>query len=419
MESDSTLPALALAISALILAIAEAGAVAIASRLQSAARYLGNGDSERHDALGLIADIPGGPTAPLKLVGMVAFGAALVASVAISVSAWGAGLGVISLSAIAGLAGLGAVILIARYVGARRSGPLCLVMPRIVRALSYPLRPALLIHDALLNNTAAETNAPLGFALPVDSDSNPLDELEVRMIRGVVQLDQTVAREIMAPRVDIAAVEAGTSLEELAEAMNGAGHSRVPVYDGDLDHIEGVAHAKDVLRQLASGCDPARVTAKDVARPPLFVPESKNLEELLGDFQEKRVHLAIVVDEYGGVSGIVTIEDLLEEIVGEIQDEFDAEEPVIRSVGQSEFLVDARLPIDELNESLGINITADGFDTIGGLVFDQLGKVPVEGDTVRHDRLSIVVVDTVGRRPNTLRINRMEADDSEYASSNS
>ncbi|MCY4654248.1 MAG: CBS domain-containing protein, partial [Dehalococcoidia bacterium] len=190
------------------------------------------------------------------------------------------------------------------------------------------------------------------------------------------------------------------------------------VYGDDLDHIEGVAHAKDVLRQIASGLDPSVATARDVSRPPLFVPESKTLEELLGDFQEQRVHLAVVVDEYGGVSGIVTIEDLLEEIVGEIQDEFDAEEPVIRSIGKSEFLVDARLPIDELNESLDINIAADGFDTIGGLVFDQLGKVPVQGDRVHHDGLSIVVVDTVGRRPNMLRVHRTESDDSEYDSQN-
>lgn len=419
MESDSTLSALALAVSILILAIAEAGAVAIAARLQSAARYPVNGDSDERGSLGLIARLPGGPIAPLKLTGMVAFGTALVAAASFSISVWGTRWDILALVAVIALLGLGGVILIARLVGARYSGPLCAVMPRLSWALSYPFRPALLIHDALLNRAASETDSSLDFALSVDSDNNHLDEREARMIRGVVLLDQTVAREIMVPRVDIAAVEAGTSLEVLAQAMNSAGHSRVPVYDGDLDHVEGVAHAKDVLRQIASGRDPSVVTAKEVARPPLFVPESKNLEELLGEFQEKRVHLAVVVDEYGGVSGIVTIEDLLEEIVGEIQDEFDAEEPVIRDVGDSEFLVDARLPIDELNESLGINITADGFDTIGGLVFDQLGKVPVQGDTIHHDGLSIVVVDTIGRRPNTLRVNRTQPDDAEYARQNS
>ena len=419
MESDSTLPALTLAVSILILAIAEAGAAAIAARLQSAAYQLTNGDSEKLGSLDLITQLPGGPIAPLKLIGMVAFGGALTAVVSISLSAWNAGLGLLTLATISTLIGLGVVILLARYWGARYSDPLCQFMPRVAWMLSFPLRPALLVHDALLNGKESEAEPSLDFALSVDSNSGPLDEHEVRMIKGVVQLDQTVAREIMVPRVDIAAVEADTTLDALAEAMNTAGHSRVPVYKTDLDHIEGVAHAKDVLRQIARGLDPAVATARDVSRPPLFVPESKTLEELLGNFQEQRVHLAVVVDEYGGVSGIVTIEDLLEEIVGEIQDEFDSEEPVIRSVGKSEFLVDARLPIDELNESLGINIAADGFDTIGGLVFDQLGKVPVQGDRVHHDGLSIVVVDTVGRRPNMLRVNRTESDDTEYASQSS
>ncbi len=419
MESDSTLPALTLAVSILILAISEAGAAAIAARLRSVTYFLANGEPDERGSLELIARLPGGPNAPLRLIGMAAFGVAMAASVSIPLSISGIGWNLIALSAVLALFALAIIVLVARSAGIRYSGALCVVMPRLAWILSYPLRPALLIHDALLRSDITDTDSSLGFALSVDSDNGPLDEHEVRMIRGVVQLDKTVAREIMAPRVDIAAVEAGSTLEALAEEMNKAGHSRVPVYDGDLDHIEGVAHAKDVLRQLASGRNSADVTAKDVSRPPLFVPESKTLEELLGDFQEKRVHLAIVVDEYGGVSGIVTIEDLLEEIVGEIQDEFDTEEPGIRNVGKSEFLVDARLPIDELNESLGINITAEGFDTIGGLVFDQLGKVPVQGDTVHHDELRIVVVDTVGRRPNTLRVNRMEPDDSERVSPNS
>ncbi len=414
MESDSTLSALTLAVSILVLAISEAGAAAIAARLQSAAHYLTNGDSAERGALDLITRLPGGPIAPLKLVGMAAFGAAMAASVSIPVSMLGIRWDIIALSAVAALVGLAVVALLARLTGACYSGALCVVMPRIVWLLSYPLRPALLIQDALLG-AGTKPDSSLDFALSVDSDSGPLDEHEVRMIKGVVQLDQTVAREIMVPRVDVAAVEAGDSLEALAETMNAIGHSRMPVYDGDLDHIVGVAHARDVLRHLARGSDPSHMTAKEVSRPPLFVPESKSLEELLGEFQEKRVHLAIVVDEYGGVSGIVTIEDLLEEIVGEIQDEFDAEEPGIRNVGKSEFLVDARLPIDELNESLGINITADGFDTIGGLVFDQLGKVPVQGDVVHHEGLSIVVLDTVGRRPNTLRVNRTEVEDSARA----
>ena len=213
----------------------------------------------------------------------------------------------------------------------------------------------------------------------------------------------------MVPRVDIVAVEETVPLEELAEEMNVAGHSRIPVYKGDLDHIEGVAHARDVLQQLSNGDDNGQVTAKQVSREPLFIPESKNLEQLLDEFQNQRTHLAVVVDEYGGVSGIVTIEDLLEEIVGEIHDEFDTDEPEIQRVSEFEFLVDARLPIDELNESMNSNVVGEGFDTLGGLLFHELGKVPVPGDSVQYDGLNIEVVDTVGRRPKTLRIKKESA----------
>ncbi len=417
MESDSTLLALVLAVSAVILAVCEAGATAIVVRLQSAAYYSpSNGDSSGRGSLGLVERLPGGPNAPLKLVGMAAFGSALISASLIAISEGDVAWSVLVPSAILSLAALALIILVARYVGTRYSDPLYSGMSRVSFILSYPLRPALLIHDVFLKVESANSDPSLDFALSVEPDKGPLDEYEMRMIKAVVQLDKTVAREVMAPRVDIAAVEAGVSLNFLAERMNSAGHSRVPVYDGDLDHIVGVAHAKDVLRQISNGCDSALVTAGEVARPPLFVPESKTLEELLEDFQEQRLHLAVVVDEYGGVSGIVTIEDLLEEIVGEIQDEFDSEEPIIRSIGNSEFRMDARLPIDDLNESLGIDIAANGFDTIGGLVFDQLGKVPVPGDTVHHDGISIVVEDTVGRRPNTLRVNRSESDDSEDGS---
>ncbi|MCY4654589.1 MAG: hypothetical protein OXC95_15670, partial [Dehalococcoidia bacterium] len=208
-----------MAVAVLILAICEAGSAAIAARLQYAAYYLANGDSRKHGPLDLIADLPGGPIAPLKLIGMVAFGGALIAVASISISVWDAGLAILTLTTISALIGLGVVILLARYCGARYPNPLCRFMPRVAWMLSYPLRPALLVHDALLNGRESEAESSLDFALSVDTDSNPLDEHEVRMIRGVVQLDQTVAREIMVPRVDIAAVEADTTLDALAEAM--------------------------------------------------------------------------------------------------------------------------------------------------------------------------------------------------------
>ena len=410
MESDSTLSALSLAISLLILGVSRFGETVILAGLHSSELNDGNGYSADRQTLELVARIPTEPAAPFRLLALLAFAVAVASAVALAVSVWGLRWESISVGAVGSLLALGGMALIVRRLGARMYPAVWPVMLRASWLLSYPFRPILLVRAGASDIPAADhahvPDSSLGFALSVDSDDGPLDEHEVRMIRGVVQLDKTVAREIMAPRVDIVAVESGETLDALAEIMNSAGHSRVPVYDGDLDRVEGVAMARDVLQRLSAGCDPSSVTAREVAREPLFVPESKNLEELLEEFREKRIHLAIVVDEYGGVSGIVTIEDLLEEIVGEIHDEFDTAEPVIQSVGESEFLVDSRLPIDDLNESLGIDIAPGaGFDTIGGLVFDQLGKVPVAGDSVVYEGMRIVVVNTIGRRPNILRIN--------------
>jgi CBS domain containing-hemolysin-like protein len=226
------------------------------------------------------------------------------------------------------------------------------------------------------------------------------------MIKAVVQLDTTVAREIMVPRVDVVAAEADTPLNLLAEQMLEGGHSRIPVFTTDLDHIDGIAHARDILQYLSDSEALSELTALQVARPALFIPESKTLEELLDEFQEKRVHLAVVVDEYGGVEGIVTIEDLLEEIVGEIQDEFDVSEPEIQPIGIDEYLVDARLNIDEFNEALQVSVENDGFDTVGGFVFERLGTIPSVGDFVQYDGLRIEVMSTLGRRMKMLKVTR-------------
>ena len=401
MESDSSLSILMLAVFALLLAVSELGIAAITARLGTLSSSIGNDAGPDLRFLRRIADLPSSPSAPLRLVSLVAFAGALVSSAAFSVSTWGESWSLVSVSALIGLA-IGAIAsLVGSYAGVRYADRVCSVMATLSWLLSIPLRPALSLQALVTRGSSRQS---LNLSMGVDSNDEPLDEHEVRMIRGVVQLDKTVAREIMVPRVDIVAVEETASLEELAEEMNIAGHSRIPVYKGDLDHIEGVAHARDVLQQLANGDANGQKTAKQVSREPLFIPESKDLEQLLDEFQKRRTHLAVVVDEYGGVSGIVTIEDLLEEIVGEIHDEFDIYEPEIQRVSESEFLVDARLPIDELNESMQSNVVGEGFDTIGGLLFHQLGKVPVPGDSVHYDGLRIEVVNTVGRRPKTLRI---------------
>ena len=420
MESDSTLAALALAISILILVVSEFGVAAITTVLWGP-RQPRNVGLVRHSSLSLIESLPGGPAATLRLLGRMAFGSAMISTVVIIVEGWGPRWDIVSIGTVTGMLCFMAFIFVARSAGTRYADAVCTITTRATWLLSFPLRPLLIVQALVMQPGAggyqSRSGLPMDFAFAIEEHAEPLDEHELRMIKGIFQLDKTVAREIMVPRVDIVAVDSRVTLNELVEEMNSKGHSRVPVFDGDLDHIEGVAHARDVLQELAAGRDISMTTAGDVSREPLFIPESKTLEGLLEEFQERQLHLAVVVDEYGGVSGIVTIEDLLEEIVGEIQDEFDSEEPEIQKVTESEFVIDARTQVDELNRVLGIEVVGEGFDTIGGFVFDRLGKIPVSGDTIRHDGLIIEVLNTIGRRPIMLKVIRVPVTGASDASS--
>tara|TARA_B100000959_G_scaffold257501_1_gene291667 strand:+ start:118 stop:1377 length:1260 start_codon:yes stop_codon:yes gene_type:complete len=246
-------------------------------------------------------------------------------------------------------------------------------------------------------------------------EGEPLDEREVKMIQAVVRQDKTVVREIMVPRVDVTAVEINTPIVELADIMIESGHSKIPVFTEELDQISGVAYSMDLIGAL-KGQESAKANLDSLLRAPLLIPESKTLEGLLREFQDKRVQLAIVVDEYGGVSGVVTIEDLLEEIVGEIEDEFDIDEPEIVNLSDYtnksdhlDLLIDARVSVDQLEELTGIVVEGEGFDTLGGLVLDLLGRMPNKGDIVEYNGITIQVISTSGRRLKRLRVNRISA----------
>ena len=233
----------------------------------------------------------------------------------------------------------------------------------------------------------------------------PEGQEELRMIRGVLRMDSVKVREIMRPRVDMVAATVDSDLEAITELMAVGGYSKIPVYEASIDNVAGVIYARDLLRARDDGNgNPANV--QSLARPAMFVPESQNLERLLQEFQERRTSIAIVVDEYGGVSGLVTVTDLIEEIVGELVDEFDVEEPEVQRISDSESLVDARASIDLLNEKLGTQIEAEGFDTVGGLVYRELGKMPSNGDTIQVDGLVITVQSTIGRRIHRVRVGR-------------
>lgn len=224
------------------------------------------------------------------------------------------------------------------------------------------------------------------------------------MISGIIRLDRTLVREIMVPRIDMIAVSAEASLQDALDVVIEGAHSRVPIYEDSIDHIIGLLYAKDLLRILRD--DKREVPLRSLLRPAHFVPESKRLDELLQELQSTKVHMAIVVDEYGGTAGLVTIEDVLEEIVGEIQDEYDlGEEPLVERVNDQESIFDARVKPEEVNQILKVDLP-DESDTLGGLVYQRLGKIPKVGDRVEVDGATVAVLSVVGRRIKKVRVTR-------------
>jgi CBS domain containing-hemolysin-like protein len=211
----------------------------------------------------------------------------------------------------------------------------------------------------------------------------------------------------MVPRVDMISTEIGSTIEEISAIMLATGHTKIPVYENEIDRIKGIAHSLDVIRFISDDNNARAISIGQFLRTVLYVPESKTLEDLLTEFQEKRMQMAIVIDEYGGVSGLVTVEDLIEEIVGEIHDEFDTGEPQLKKISATEFQVDAKIDIDDLSDTLGISFEGDGFDTIGGFVLHQLGKIPSPTDNLQYNGFNIEVLTTVGRRIKTLRIKKI------------
>ncbi|MCI0440853.1 MAG: hemolysin family protein [Chloroflexi bacterium] len=416
MDSDSLYSAIALAVSLILFLVLSIGEAALASvRRDRVLRLL----AERaHGAATLerLYGLPMGPAGVFTLLSATALSASLISGAALIISELGTRWAFVGLVSLGVLLAAALLRILARSLAHLKGERIALTIALAARALAWLFNPLLTLEAGLLRRLAGESRPPqttpetysAEIDLPIESAGEPLDEYEVRMIRAVVQLDRTVAREIMVPRVDMVAADMDTSIATLAEMMVESGHSRVPIYKEHLDRIEGIAYARDVLRLLShSEAATPDTNLEGVIRPSLFIPESKPLKELLEEFRQRRVHMAIVVDEYGGVSGLVTIEDLLEEIVGEIQDEFDEGEPEIEHVGENEFIFDARISLDALNEMLNVSVAGDGFDTLGGFVFHALGKIPSPGDTVSHDGLKLEVISTTGRRLKRVRVTKV------------
>jgi CBS domain containing-hemolysin-like protein len=205
----------------------------------------------------------------------------------------------------------------------------------------------------------------------------------------------------------MACVSVEATVRQLLDTIIGCGHSRIPVYEHTIDNIIGLLYAKDLLKCWGEQTD--RLQVRTIMRTPYFIPETKDLEQLLQEFKRKRVHLAIVIDEYGGTSGLVTIEDLLEQIVGDIQDEYDCEEVLFTVNTDGSISADARMPVEDLEEQFHIQIERDKFDSIGGLIFHLTGKIPTTGDIVEGAGLQLTILDADERKIKKVRITRISA----------
>jgi magnesium and cobalt exporter, CNNM family len=251
---------------------------------------------------------------------------------------------------------------------------------------------------------AAHSEEEIKILVEDSAEEGVLEEQERAMIHSIFEFTDTVVRKVMVPRIDMVCLQANTPIGEAVQVVLEEGHSRIPCFEETVDSIVGIVHAKDLLRPLVEGRHEAPF--REFMREPYFVPEGKKVDELLREFRRNRIQMAIVVDEYGGTSGLVTVEDLLEEIVGDIQDEYDVEEPELVPVDDHTAIVDARMNIDELNERLGLDLPTEEFDTVGGLVFGLLGHVPAAGDIVPFDSLQFVVEEVEGNRIERVRVIR-------------
>ena len=237
---------------------------------------------------------------------------------------------------------------------------------------------------------------------PEEREPAEVDEKERELISSVLDFTDTIVREVMTPRTDMVAVMGGDSTDKALDIVLAAGRSRIPVIGDGSDDVLGVLYARDLLRLMDDEAE--AVPARDIMRPAYFVPETMRVPELLRDMQANQIHLAMVVDEFGGTAGLVTIEDLLEEIVGEIADEYDEEEPLVTKTAEGDFLVDGRLGVDELGEIIGVDLPDGEWDTVGGLMLSLAGRVPSEGESFVYEAHEFVADRVQGRRVARVRL---------------
>jgi magnesium and cobalt exporter, CNNM family len=248
------------------------------------------------------------------------------------------------------------------------------------------------------------TEEELRLLVTVGEEEGVLEEEETEMIHSIFEFADTTVREVMIPRIDMVTLESDATVDEAVDLALQGGFSRIPVYEENIDNIIGVLYTKDMLKQLREGHNSLPI--RDLVRPAYFVPETKKLDDLLREIRQKRVHMVIVVDEYGSVAGLVTIEDLVEEIVGDIQDEYDREEKLYERISEDEYIFDAKISTDEFNDVMGTELDDEDYETLGGLMYALLDKIPSVNDTITFEGLTFTVLSTRGRRITKVRVER-------------
>jgi len=245
--------------------------------------------------------------------------------------------------------------------------------------------------DAALQGETTVTNA----------NEELIEEEKNDMIQGVEELHETTVKEVMIPRIDVDFISIDTCEDDLLKKISESGHSRFPVYSDSIDNVVGVLYVKDLIKVYARH---ENVDLQKIIRKAYFIPESKRIDSLLREFKRRHVHIAIVIDEYGGISGIVCMEDIIEEIVGDIQDEFDNERADILPLSENVWLCDARVDLDDMNEAMNAEFPAEEFDTLGGFVFDLFGKIPVRFEKVSWKNYDFIVQEMEGHKVNLIKV---------------
>jgi putative hemolysin len=435
LDPDSSIPIIVLLVLVFLHAFFAAAEVAIVSIRKSRLNQL---IEEGHQPAQWVANMAEDATRlltttqfALKLLGFLAV--ALAASTyGDPLAGWLAGLNLVWLSPIShplaiviitlGLVFLVLVFgeLIPRELASRSPEPiafLAIYPMRVAAVVAVPLARVVVAVNRLFMGRGEEVPHGLPYIIEeeiktlVDAgeEGGFIEEEEKEMIYSIFEFGDTLAREVMVPRIDVVAIEVNTSVSDALDVVMQAGHSRIPVYEETMDNIVGLLYAKDLLQYLRD--DTSNLKLRNMLRNVYYIPETKKVDELLQELQQRQVHIAIVVDEYGGIAGLVTIEDILEEIVGEIQDEYDSEEAFMEVINEDEIVFNGRMDLDDVNHIMDLELPTDRSDTLGGLVYTNLGRVPIVGDKVSVENVEIVVLSVERRQIKKVKVVRLPVEE--------